>query len=168
MGDWGNGQDIQFGLPEGELYVFRDFNSAYGWCPKKFPTNEKICAIIISQPEGWTENDEWSVMSMLWLISGLIFMMNEWSSGERWLRGVVRNVAVISLLVLLAELLPGQTLMLAIVAFSGCVAAELYRCFERKPQEQALPRPAAVREAEPEPMVPALPRIRATVRKRAA
>lgn len=99
---------------------------------------------------------------MIWIICGIVLLLNEYSSGERWHLRLIRNLCAEGVLWGLSTLAPGLALTAALMLFSAVTAAELYRCSEKRREEIPGAQSPAVRyEPAPARLISSVPDERA-------
>lgn len=64
---------------------------------------------------------------MIWIIAFMILVLNEYRSGEKWFSGVLKGLALLSLLLTAAVFFTGQLMAISVFALAAVIAGELYR-----------------------------------------
>ena len=99
-------------------------------CPKKVTTKAKVCAIITSRQR---ENGVERKLEKMVLVGILIVLViNEYSSGEGWYKGVIKGLVGASGLIWAATVSPARTFVICIMALCALMAVELARIDDRR------------------------------------
>lgn len=64
---------------------------------------------------------------MLWIIALMILVLNEYRSGEKWFSGVLKGLALLSVLLTAAVFFTGQIMTISVFTLAAVTAGELYR-----------------------------------------